>query len=87
MRTSSPALSGERSAAADAFAEAVAAELQGLGMGDGEFRADLAEREPGHTGRDGVAFLIRPNPGLPFAPVAETASGGELSRIALALER
>ena len=79
------ALSAERAAAADAFAEAVAAELQGLGMGDGEFRAELAEREPGHTGRDEVAFLIRPNPGLPFAPVAETASGGELSRVALAL--
>ena len=79
------ALSAERAAAADAFAEAVAAELQGLGMGDGEFRVDLADREPGQTGRDEVAFLIRPNAGLPFAPVAETASGGELSRIALAL--
>ena len=32
-----------------------------------------------------MAFLIRPNAGLPFAPVAETASGGELSRIALAI--
>jgi DNA repair protein RecN (Recombination protein N) len=32
-----------------------------------------------------VRFLIRPNDGLPFAPVAETASGGELSRIALAI--
>jgi DNA repair protein RecN (Recombination protein N) len=30
-------------------------------------------------------FLVRPNAGLPFAPVAETASGGELSRIALAI--
>ena len=39
----------------------------------------------GPHGRDGVAFLVRPNPELPFAPVAETASGGELSRIALAL--
>jgi DNA repair protein RecN (Recombination protein N) len=40
-----------------------------------------------YRGRQGddVAFLIRPNPGLPFAPAAETASGGELSRIALAL--
>ena len=37
----------------------------------------------GHA--DEVAFLIRPNAGLPFAPVAETASGGELSRIALAI--
>jgi DNA repair protein RecN (Recombination protein N) len=78
-------LSAERVAAAESFAEAVAAELQGLGMGDGEFRVELSEREPAQTGRDDVAFLIRPNPGLPFAPVAETASGGELSRIALAL--
>jgi DNA repair protein RecN (Recombination protein N) len=46
---------------------------------------EILEREQGPTGRDGVAFLVRPNPGLPFAPVAETASGGELSRIALAL--
>ena len=35
--------------------------------------------------RDEAAFLIRPNPGMPFGPVAETASGGELSRVALAL--
>src|SRR5437016_12657041 len=32
-----------------------------------------------------AAFLIRPNPGLPFAQVTETASGGELSRVALAI--
>ena len=79
------ALSGTRTDAAPAFADAVAGELQGLGMGDGEFRADVSPRDPGVTGRDEVAFLIRPNAGLPFAPVAETASGGELSRIALAL--
>jgi DNA repair protein RecN (Recombination protein N) len=81
----SAALSAARAEAADSFANAVAAELQGLGMGDGEFRVELASREPGQTGRDEVSFLIRPNPGLPFAAVAETASGGELSRIALAL--
>jgi DNA repair protein RecN (Recombination protein N) len=79
------ALSKARAEAAPGFAAAVAAELQGLGMGDGEFRADLAQRELGPTGRDAVSFLVRPNPGLPFAPAAETASGGELSRIALAL--
>jgi DNA repair protein RecN (Recombination protein N) len=78
-------LSRARSEAAGPFAEAVAAELQGLGMGDGEFRVELSEREPGPAGRDGASFLVRPNPGLPFAPAAETASGGELSRIALAL--
>jgi DNA repair protein RecN (Recombination protein N) len=54
-------------------------------MGDGEFHAELGERDQGATGADEVAFLIRPNAGLPFAPVAETASGGELSRVALAI--
>ena len=79
------ALAQARAKASTAFAGAVAGELHGLGMGDGEFRVELAERELGPTGRDAVSFLVRPNPGLPFAPAAETASGGELSRIALAL--
>jgi DNA repair protein RecN (Recombination protein N) len=74
-----------RSGAAARFASAVAAELVGVGMGEGEFVAELREREPGPTGSDEVAFLARPNPGLPLAPVAVTASGGELSRIALAI--
>jgi DNA repair protein RecN (Recombination protein N) len=71
--------------AAPAFAEAVAQELAGVGMGEGEFRAELGECDAGSSGADQVAFLVRPNAGLPFAPVAETASGGELSRIALAI--
>ena len=62
-----------------------AQELQGIGLGEGEFRVELREREPSAGGADEVSFLIRPNAGLPFAPVAETASGGELSRIALAI--
>jgi DNA repair protein RecN (Recombination protein N) len=74
-----------RAVRVEAFADAVAAELRGVGMGEGEFRAELREREPGSSGADEVAFLIRPNPGLPFGPVAETASGGELSRVALAI--
>jgi DNA repair protein RecN (Recombination protein N) len=83
------ALAGElraaRESAAEPFATAVAEELRGIGLGEGEFRVELREREPTATGHDEVAFLIRPNPGLPFAPAAETASGGELSRIALAI--
>jgi DNA repair protein RecN (Recombination protein N) len=78
-------LSRARELASPAFASAVADALRGLGMGDGEFRAELSARDPGPAGRDEVSFLIRPNPGLPFAPAAETASGGELSRVALAL--
>jgi DNA repair protein RecN (Recombination protein N) len=67
------------------FAAAVAQELDGIGMGEGEFRVEVGERDAGPTGADSIGFLIRPNAGLPFAPVAETASGGELSRVALAI--
>jgi DNA repair protein RecN (Recombination protein N) len=81
------ALREAREAAAGPFAEAVAGELEGIGLGEGEFRVELSAHPngPGVTGADTVAFQIRPNPGLPLAPVAETASGGELSRIALAI--
>ena len=78
-------LRGARVKAAPAFADAVAQELAGVGMGDGEFAAELGSCDAGPSGADQVAFLVRPNSGLPFAPVAETASGGELSRIALAI--
>ncbi len=78
-------LRAERQASASAFAEAVAAELHGIGMGEGEFDVEVAENPSGPTGADLVSFSIKPNAGMPFAPVAETASGGELSRIALAI--
>ena len=79
------ALAESRRAAAPDFAAAVSSELAGLGVGEGEFRADIRPAEPGPSGVDEVRFLVRPNPGLPEAPVAETASGGELSRVALAI--
>ncbi len=74
-----------RAAATGPFAAEVTEELQGLGMGEGRFRVDLREHGGGPTGCDEVAFLVQLNRGLRFAPVADTASGGELSRIALAL--
>jgi len=74
-----------REGGAEPFAKAVAANLGGLGMGDGEFRVDLRACDASASGEDEAVFLVRPNPGLPFAAVAKTASGGELSRIALAL--
>ncbi len=81
----SAALHKAREDAAPRFAAAVAEELRGIGLAEGEFRVELDLSTPGATGADDARFLIRPNPGLPFAPVAETASGGELSRIALAI--
>jgi DNA repair protein RecN (Recombination protein N) len=78
-------LRSARREAAPRLGEEVARELVGVGMGEGEFVAELRERDPGAAGFDETVFLVRPNRGLPLAPVAETASGGELSRIALAI--
>jgi DNA repair protein RecN (Recombination protein N) len=78
-------LRAARREAAGPFADAVARELQGVGLGEGEFRVEVRERDPSATGADEAAFLIRPNSGLAFGPVADTASGGELSRVALAI--
>ena len=79
------ALAAARRDAAGPFATAVAVELGDLGMGEGEFHVELRERDAGPTGTDEAVLLVRPNAGLPLAPVAETASGGELSRVALAI--
>jgi DNA repair protein RecN (Recombination protein N) len=79
------ALRKARRAAAKPFAKAVASELHGIGLGEGEFHVEVGERDHSPAGADTASFLIRPNAGLPFAPVAETASGGELSRVALAI--
>ena len=78
-------LRAARLEAAGPFGESVTAELRDVGMGEGEFRAELAERAPSASGGDEVRFAIRPNRGLPFGSVADTASGGELSRVALAI--
>ncbi len=74
-----------REHAAQPFAAAVTGELAGLGMGEGAFRVELRAHAEGPSGRDETVFLVRLNRGLQFTPVADTASGGELSRIALAL--
>ena len=62
----------------------MATELAGVGLGEGEFRVEL-RRVINPSGADEARFTVRPNAGLTFGPVAETASGGELSRIALAI--
>jgi DNA repair protein RecN (Recombination protein N) len=60
--------------------------LAGLAMEGASFEARMAPREAyGPSGGDEVEFLIAPNPGVPAGPLRETASGGELSRVMLAL--
>ena len=80
------ALRAARAAAAGGLADAVRERLAGLAMEGATFEARLAERDGyGPTGGDEVEFLIAPNPGVPAGPLRETASGGELSRVMLAL--
>jgi DNA repair protein RecN (Recombination protein N) len=74
-----------RAAAAPRLAEAVREQLAALAMPDAEFVVSLLPREPGPSGGDAVEFVIAPNPGVPAAPLREIASGGELSRVMLAL--
>jgi DNA repair protein RecN (Recombination protein N) len=74
-----------RTAAAERFAPAVCEQLASLAMGDASFAVAVHEREPGPAGGDAVEFMIAPNPGVPAGPLREIASGGELSRVMLAI--
>lgn len=79
------ALHEARAAAAPRLADAVRAALDDLAMPGAGFAVVLREREPGPAGADAAEFLLAPNPGVPAAPIRESASGGELSRVMLAL--
>jgi DNA repair protein RecN (Recombination protein N) len=79
------ALRKARKAAAKRLAQGVRNELGALAMGDATFEIALTEVEAKASGGDGVEFTIAPNPGVAAAPLREIASGGELSRVMLAL--
>jgi DNA repair protein RecN (Recombination protein N) len=79
------ALRAARASAAERFAPAVREQLAALAMADASFEVRLSERDPGPSGADAVEFLIAPNPGVPAGPLREIASGGELSRVMLAI--
>jgi DNA repair protein RecN (Recombination protein N) len=79
-------LRAAREAAAGGLAEEVRGRLAALAMDGATFEASLSRRDGfGPSGGDEVEFLIAPNPGVPAGPLRETASGGELSRVMLAL--
>jgi DNA repair protein RecN (Recombination protein N) len=80
------ALRAARTAAAPDLAAAVQERLAALAMPEAQFAVVVSPRpESGPTGADTVDFEIAPNPGVPAGPVREIASGGELSRVMLAL--
>ncbi len=81
------ALHAAREAAAPELAAEVRARLAELAMEGASFEIALEPRTEGlgATGGDRVEFLIAPNPGVPAGPLREIASGGETSRVMLAL--
>jgi DNA repair protein RecN (Recombination protein N) len=79
------ALRSSREAAAQRLSRKVQENLDDLNLGKTTFRAELVSTEPGPSGTERVEFMIKPNPGEPELPVRRYASGGELSRIMLAI--
>ena len=79
-------LSNKRKAAAGKLDKRVTATLQQLGMKGGRFETGLDTASLGLTGIDRVAFLLAANPGEELKPLRQVASGGEVSRIMLALK-
>ena len=81
-------LSGKRRAAASRFSAAVERQLQGLALEKARLRValeTLPEEFPRAAGAEMASFLFAPNPGEPEKPLEKIASGGELSRLQLAI--
>jgi DNA repair protein RecN (Recombination protein N) len=80
-------LSAKRRAGAEALGKAVSAAMQQLAMAGGRFSVSLKSLEEGGTnGLEDVEFEVSSHPSLPVRPLARVASGGELSRVSLALQ-
>ena len=80
-------LSVARVATARRASTAITGVLAELGFPDAAFEIKVTPRDLDVTGADEVTFVLAPNPGEPSRPLARIASGGELSRVALAIEQ
>ncbi len=82
-------ISRRRKEMAQKLSDAVSARMQELGMPGGRFEITLTPLPEGeHTayGLERIEFLVSANPGQPLKPLSKVASGGELSRISLAIQ-
>ena len=87
LREACGALTELRKASAKKLAGEICDQLKDLGMGKTRFEVRVEpEPKPTATGMDRVEFMISPNPGEPMKPLANIASGGEISRVMLALK-
>ncbi|HNY25275.1 MAG TPA: DNA repair protein RecN [Alphaproteobacteria bacterium] len=78
-------LTSERKSASELLRKKILAELPDLKLGQADFMVELKDSAPSSYGMDEITFLIKTNPGTPFAPLHKIASGGELARLMLAL--
>lgn len=80
-------LTSARGEAAAELAASVTADLEDLAMPGARLTIELPPHEegPGPSGAESAEFMLAPNPGIPARPLRDTASGGELSRVMLAL--
>lgn len=78
-------ISKKRRQAAKRLAGSVEEHLADLALPEARLLIELSEAKPGPRGRDAVSFSLQANPGLAPAPLGKGASGGELSRVNLAL--
>lgn len=79
-------LTKARRKASQNFAAGIARELADLGMAATQFEVSIEPQPMTGKGADRVEFLLSPNPGEPLRPLAKIASGGEMSRIMLAMK-
>ena len=86
LRDAATVLSLARRTAAAELSERVTGELSRLAMGAATVTVEVRGAEPGPTGADVVAIVLAANPGEPGRSITKAASGGELSRVMLALE-
>lgn len=86
MTKHAAALTKARTKAAGKLGEAVTEELHGLAMPKAQLTVNVAKAQYGRDGADTVEILLAPNSALEPKPLATSASGGELSRVMLALE-
>lgn len=80
-------ISGQRKVAAEGMAEQLVKMIMPLGMPNTRFRVDFVRRdEPGADGIDDICFMFSANKSGELQPVAQTASGGEISRLMLCIK-
>jgi DNA repair protein RecN (Recombination protein N) len=89
FRTLASQLSAKRTTAGRALSKDISTRMQSLGMAGGRFQVEVTQdgtQEPTQHGVDQIEFRVTANPGQPLRPLSKVASGGELSRLSLAVQ-